>query len=375
MTRRPLGWAALATVLAVMGACSSGSSSPSSSSPSSSVPASIPPVSAPATTSASASPSTAAAAAAPSTQGPPGPLYVVPTTTADAAAPSPATPYYAEPPGGASNGLLFVFLPGTGAGPPCCRDVLDEASAIGFHAIGLTYSNSVTVATRCASDLTCYGTVRRNTLDGSDSSSDSDVTPGDSVQQRLVALLDYLARAYPSGAWGDFVAGGSPRWSSIVIGGHSQGGGLAAFTATVDPVAGVVMFSSPEDATAGAVPHPAAWLSQTSLTPVARYAGFDSVSDPYHLRVVTDWATLGLGQFGAAVSVDGAAPPYGGSHELTTEVPPRAVGAGRSGTHDESAVDVATPLCPDGTPQFRAVWRYMLEVAGGLQITSGATGC
>jgi len=50
-----------------------------------------------------------------------------------------------------------------------------------------------------------------------------------------------------------FLSHGFPRYGSIVMAGHSQGGAEAAFVATQRTVAGVVMLSSPPDTVRGSV--------------------------------------------------------------------------------------------------------------------------
>ena len=145
------------------------------------------------------------------------------------------------------NGLLFVFLPGTAGRPSCCQLLLRGAAALGYHAIGLTYSNRTAVGRRCLDDLRCYGTVRRNVFDGTHPSSASAIPRQDGVQRRLTALLGYLARHDPAEGWQRFLAAGQPRYRAIVLGGHSQGGGEAAFIGSIDQLAGVITLSSPPD--------------------------------------------------------------------------------------------------------------------------------
>jgi hypothetical protein len=274
-----------------------------------------------------------------------------------------------------SNGELFLFLPGTGGQPSCCQDLLETAARTGFLAIGLTYDNSQAVGKICLDDLNCYTTVRQDDFDGSAPSSFADVSPANSIQSRVVDLLRYLAATHPSQGWDQFLDGSTPAWSKIVVSGHSQGGGDAAYIAKVRSVEGVVMLASDVDSTATSPPVAATYLTTGHLTPLDRYVGFDHVDDPYHDKIVADWTALGLQSFGPATSVDGKSPPFGNSHQLVSAaaVPPGPAPA--LATHDSSAVDVQTPLCPDGSPAYAPVWRYMMQVAGGLPLTSGPMVC
>jgi hypothetical protein len=251
---------------------------------------------------------------------------------------------------------------------------LKEAASLGFAAIGLSYPNASSVKSRCANDLSCYGTVRANQFNGTKPSAASSVTPDDAVDFRLSALLKYLHRTQRSGPWGRFLSAGQVDWSRVVIGGHSQGGGEAAFIGTIQHIEGVLMLSAPVDSTNGALPEPARYLSADHRTPMNRYVGFDHTADPSHAKILTDWAALGLGRFGPAVSIDTARPPYLGSRQLVTSVsvPDHTVS---NAPHDSTAVDLDTPLCPDGSPRFAPVWRYMLQVAGGLRVTRVSKDC
>lgn len=275
-------------------------------------------------------------------------------------------------PATAWNGLLFVFLPGTGGQPACCRDLLQTAAQLGYHAIGLTYDNQTAVGARCLNDLACYGQVRRNVFDGSDPGPASTVPPRDGIDNRLVALLGFLARRYPAEGWARFLRGGRVDYRLVVLGGHSQGGGEAAFIGALQALAGEVTLSSPPDTDSSH--QPADWVRavQTGRTPVSRIYAFVHYGDPFYPRIVADWAAMGLGAFGGPALVDTTAAPYGGAHELVSAAPLPAV---LLATHDSTAVDSATPICPDGNPEYAPVWRAMLQEAGGLPVTTAPPGC
>lgn len=303
------------------------------------------------------SPSTAGPAGTASASGPPVTIHLVmpPALVSD-------LPLVGEPAGW--NGDLVVFLAGTGDEPSCCQLFLTEAADLGFHVIGLSYDNATAVATRCGNDLSCYGVVHQDVFTG--------------IERGLVAVLSYLQRAYPREGWGRFLSGGLPRYGSIVLAGHSQGGAEAAFIATRHDVAGVVMLSAPPDT--GLVLRPATWLAgvRTGKTPLSRYFGFIHSGDPYAGRISADWKAMGLAAFGPLTSVDGARAPYGESHELISAAPLPQIGV--PAAHDGTAVDSAQPLCPDATPAYAAVWAYLLQSAAGLSVSGptvrdSGTGC
>ena len=270
------------------------------------------------------------------------------------------------------NGRLVVFLPGTGGQPSCCRMFLTEAATLGFHAIGLTYNNTVAVGTKCTNNLDCYGQVRHNVFDGSDPSAYSAIPPTDGVEHRLTALLAYLARTYPTEGWATFLASGVLAYAAIVGTGHSQGGGEAAFIGTLRRLAGVVSLSSPPDT--NDQDQAAPWLSavRTGATPQTTYYAFVHQGDPFGARIRSDWTAMGLDSLGPLTSVDTNGPPYGGSHELSSSAPvPNVVLA----DHDSTAVDNAQPLCPDGRSEYTPTWADLLQRAAGFPVTASGPGC
>ena len=245
----------------------------------------------------------------------------------------------------------------------------------GFHAIGLTYANNTAVGTICRNDLACYATVRQDDFDGSDPNPYVRVAANNAIQARLVDLLRYLSAHYASERWSPFVTGAKPAWNRIVVAGHSQGGGDAAFIAKIRKVEGVVMLSSDVDSSSTSPPVAATYLTTGHLTPLDRYVGFDHTRDLFFDKIVTDWKALGLQSFGRATSIDGTRTPFGGSHELLTSAAVPSGPLPALAAHDSTAVDVQTPLCSDRTPAFAPVWRYMMQVAGGLPVTKGVRVC
>jgi hypothetical protein len=242
----------------------------------------------------------------------------------------------------AANGKLLVFLPGTKGKPANATRFLGEAASVGYHVIGLDYSDDVAAAQACKDDLACYGTFRQGIIE----------TGPNSIEHRLVAVLGYLAKAHPKDGWAAFLDHGKLAYASIAFAGHSQGGGHAAWIAKHHAVARVLMFSSVVDASAAAVP--ATWVTEKGATPPERYIGFDHVDDVFAARIAADWKALGLDAFGKRTSIDGANRPFK-SHQLTTAVPePTGMRA-----HNAVIGDRATPLAND-TPVFRDVWDAML---------------
>lgn len=256
------------------------------------------------------------------------------------------------------KGYLFLFLPGS-YGRATGQDLLQEQAAQdGFHGITLRYPNSWTVNDMCgpSPDPDCFEKVRMEIIDGKDRTSKVTISQANSIENRVVKLLQYLDRTRPTEGWGQYLEGAAPAWSKIIIAGHSQGAGHAAMIAKVYKVARVAMFGGPTDYSQRLL-RIAPWLSAPHATPTEAYYVLNHTRDSLQLRELT-WRALGLDAFGGPVNVDITAPPYGNSHQLVTSV-------ATSNAHSSVVVDAVVPM-KNGTPVFKDTWEYM---AFGLGVT------
>ena len=254
---------------------------------------------------------------------------------------------------------LFVFMPGSFGKPQNVRAIVREAAGSGLHAIGLNYPNDATVGSLCSgsADASCHGNVRTEIISGDDTSSAVSITRANSIENRLIKLLQALHAQAPTEGWNAYVtSAGQPDWSRLRVAGHSQGGGHAGVIAKRYAVDRAIYFSAPADAVAG---QPAAWMSAAGATPGMRQAGFGHVQDelvPLAL-IGAAWQTLGL--TGALTSVDGATAPFGGARQLTTDASANPAGTAQAPLHGSTVVDDVTPRTADGTPLFAPVWRAL----------------
>ena len=188
---------------------------------------------------------------------------------------------------------------------------------------------------------------------------------------RLIKLLGYLKRTYPGEGWAPYVSsvrsrvygGFKPRFDRILTSGHSQGAGMALFTARERRVLRVGMFGGANDYTpvAGGSIAVANWIRGPFATPKSRLFGFSHTLEQGHAGQLAVWGALGLP--GTPVSVDGAAAPFGGSHRLITSRAPRCLPDGVCGGaeyHSSTVIDGVTPRSSPGVPAYGPVWRYML---------------
>lgn len=253
---------------------------------------------------------------------------------------------------------LFVFLPGSG-GEPIGYDRIDSTAAnLGYHSIGLMYANEPPIATLCGSstDADCFEKVRREIIDGTDRSLLVSVNRANSIENRLIKLLQYLHTQHPAEGWNQFYDSvtGKIRWEKVVISGHSQGGGHAGLIAKYNAVERVVFFASPKDYS-NALKKPAAWITDTHATPTGAYFGFSHAQDDSGCtpqQQLDIFKLLGMNTFGNVINVDNIASPYQNSRILTSTL---AV----NNPHNSVAVDNGVPLTAS-KPTYLPAWTYML---------------
>lgn len=256
---------------------------------------------------------------------------------------------------GAPAGRLFVFFPGTGGAPVNYTYILQTAAARGYHAIGLAYVNDRSVNMQIcpgSDDPDCHENVRLEILDGADRTPLIEVDRANSIENRLIKLLQYLAANYPGEGWRLFLDNADqPRWELMAFAGHSQGAGHAAMVGKLHFVHRVALFSGTE---------PANWTLEPLVTPTDRYYGLVHEMESQYQSILSSWRNLGLP--GWRTNVDERTPPYGGSHRLQTRVEPAGETLGGEPNYHGAVVnDRATPLEADGqTPVLRETWELMI---------------
>ncbi|WP_123653527.1 MULTISPECIES: BPSS1187 family protein [unclassified Curtobacterium] len=273
----------------------------------------------------------------------------------------------------ASDGPLLLFLPATRARPAEYQRFLTTALGDGYHVLGLDYWNlGRTLSGTCEADPHCYGAVQRNRFDGSRPSDFSAVSPAGSIVSRFRDAIAHLDDVDPDGGWGRFVTPAKENpgkgqdavdtisWKDIVVAGHSQGGGEAAYISHIRPVLGALMFSSPVESLG---PVHAAWMDRPGRTPPARMYAIDDVRDVFGPRIRGSWRALGLdtpatpGGAAGPWRTDTAAPPEGSDpHAILTDI--------RVGTPAEShsrTIKDTTPLDASGQPRMEGLWQWLLH--------------
>lgn len=246
---------------------------------------------------------------------------------------------------------LFVFMPGTDGMPKHTTYINQTAASVGYHAIDLAYTNSISAREGCARILNpdCEEDMRMEIITGIDMSPIVEVNRSNSIENRLIKLLEYLVRTRPAQeGWGLFLSNGDVNWGMVVAAGHSQGGGHAAMLGKTRLLDRVVMFAATE---------PAAWTRDSFVTPAERFYGFIHTKDLLaYPQSVISWKSIGLP--GTETSVDGKMSPFNNSHQLvTTSTREECRG---DDAHGCVLTDRKTPLNANGVPLFQNVWRYLI---------------
>lgn len=239
---------------------------------------------------------------------------------------------------------LILFLVGTGGSATPTWTMDSIYASMGYYAITLDYENNVVAASLGNdADTTAFGRYRDEIVTGAQVSSAVDVDSANSILNRFQKMLLYLAQHDTAGAWSQFLKSNEPDWSRIVVAGHSQGSGHAAYIAKMFRVARVLMFSGPQDYM-DSYNRPAPWLYDSSATPPTSFFAFLHQNDPYnvHHQIANCMALM-----------DTQRPST-----LTNVMP----GVTITGNWRILVTDIATSSPHSSTifPEFSNVWHFML---------------
>jgi hypothetical protein len=242
----------------------------------------------------------------------------------------------------ASSHRLLVFLVGTNGNAEGSLAINSAFTKWGFHSIGLDYEDNV-AAVSCAhsSDSACFDKYRSAIVTGASVSDKIKIDSANSILNRLQKLLAYLVKQDPEAGWDEFVTDNQPNWSRIVIAGHSQGSGHAAYIGKLYAVDRVLMFSGPQDYLDD-LDKPAPWQARASATPPSRFFAFLNLKDPFNERH----------QIANCMVLMGPSKPD------TAMVQPGEV---IQGSHQILVNDIDTKQAHGSTlfPDFENVWKYM----------------
>lgn len=185
-------------------------------------------------------------------------------------------------PQASSKHRLFLFIDGTGNKATNSMTLDRTFAEWGYHAISIDYENNVlTASLGHSTDPTAFDRYREAIITGAPVSDRVKVDPANSILNRVHALLVYLAKNDPKGGWDEFVKHKKPAWNRIIVAGHSQGSGHAAYLGKMFNVDRALIFSGPQDYLDN-FQKPAPWLGGKSATPPSRFFAFLSRNDGFN---------------------------------------------------------------------------------------------
>jgi pimeloyl-ACP methyl ester carboxylesterase len=253
---------------------------------------------------------------------------------------------------------LAVFLSGTGGIAATKVDLLDVLARDGYHAIALDYPNTVVAAKfRPSKDRHAFDGYRRAIAFGGRVDETLTVAPASSIEARISAALRHLATTRSAEGWSEYTDRAGVVWDKLILLGHSQGAGHAAYLAQARKVAKVLVIAGPQDYLTE-LNQPAPWLSAASLTPRERYRVLLHRDDEYDvkLQIAANRALLGP---------TAPEPVRFAADSPTKPVAPAILISERSLEASELAVRAQNPAAPIfhmslARPAYAATWLYLL---------------
>lgn len=240
---------------------------------------------------------------------------------------------------------LFFFIDGTGSKATNSLTMASVFAKWGYHVISLDYENNV-IATASAHSLdpTAFDRYRNAIVTGAPVSDKIKVAAANSILNRFQKLLAYLVAHDPQGGWDQFMTNGKPVWNQIIVAGHSQGSGHAAYIGKMFNVDRVLMFSGPQDYLAD-LDKPAPWQAGESATPPSRFFAFLSKNDPFNSQhQVANCTLLMRLAKPETLAVKPGETIHGDSQILINDFP-------QKNAHGSTL-----------SPQFTNVWAYMVKM-------------
>ncbi len=223
-----------------------------------------------------------------------------------------------------------VFLPATDWQPIWYRTYARTLAAHGWRVIALSYPNLQNVDRLCREDpdQDAHGKLRREVLFGGDWSPHVAIPYEQSVLARLNRLILWLRVNRPTDDW-NLLA------SRVSIGGHSQGGGHAAYWAQETRFRSVFLIGATEDRFLdGRTP---LWTLRPSVTTPAAWSALSHAQDGLLSLQSANWNRLNVSRRTLASFDTGPHDP-----------------------HEAIVLDERTPIGPIG-PVFAPFWIAQLS--------------
>ncbi len=224
-----------------------------------------------------------------------------------------------------NNDKLFLFIGGTGTSTQNYLTISSYAGSLGFDVVGISYPNDVPAASLSNSfDVLAFDKFREELCYGTDVSPAVAIDSLNAINKRTANLILYLHETYPDQNWDQYLTEEDElNWSKIIVGGHSQGAGHAAYFAKFEEVERTLMFSGPNDYSDRYLA-PANWLKAPGLTSMNRHFAYLSLFDeviPFE-KQLSNMEGLGLYPLYDTTHVDVTKVPFSSSRALYTTQDP-----------------------------------------------------
>jgi hypothetical protein len=261
---------------------------------------------------------------------------------------------------------LLLWITGTGGKGHDAQGFSNLAADLGYHVITLMFPDDIP-ATACANDNNpkAFEKFRMAIIQGGTALIQAGrknfaIERSESIENRLIKLLQYLKTLRPKEHWEQFLNDdGTIKWETIAVAGQSQGGGHAALIGIKHRVARVMCFGAPKDYSKR-LNAPAAWYGDVSATPKGRFFAFNHHQDPKGCtpeQLLKNLKALELDAFGSPAEVDTEVFPYHHSRILYTSYPVVTI----TGDDSEGAKTAhGTAINTKNAERWKQVWTYML---------------
>ena len=258
--------------------------------------------------------------------------------------------------------LLLVFLGATNSAPHDYEEFPRQAARMGYHVINMNYSNSPSV-NLCTGEGNeeCFERMREEVQTGRRTSNRIFVNEVHSIENRLLKLLQYMADLDPGMGWEQYFNGDDLRYHKMVIAGHSQGAGQAAYIGKKNEVERVIMFSGPNDYSEF-FKDAAAWAEGFFETDRERYFVLAHLEDevlPFAQQYAF-WHRLGLTALGDTTLVGEQNVPSSNPQMLYTQLKPGASSFSLGRYHNSVVVDRYLRR-EKGEVVLEGIWEYLLN--------------
>jgi len=214
-------------------------------------------------------------------------------------------------PNGQKVKKVMIYLPGTTDRPELSSCLLQSVSqTLDYPTIGLSYAylnsgdsyrNGKCALLSLEEQINCLDAQHKDAIDGGDygathyksdgSAFWGSIAPANSITARLVKLLKHLDEQNSGMGWSSLYTGDEPNWDKIIVMGHGQGAGHAAYLGQTKSLLGAVMISGPQDECVNCPEGTKFWIDDAYKTK-NKYTAFASGDEPMYAVQAENWSRM-----------------------------------------------------------------------------------